>query len=271
MRTALSTLLGLALTVPVFAQSKPTTPPPNEDAARQLKELTARLRELEARLKATDGKKDGEQKIEVRVVEVKDGDKKPEPKKEGFPMVLQLHKDGDKKVEGKEGVVVVRVQTDDEKKSDGKKEGTVRVIERKTEERKPEPKKDEPRRPDGPPMGGGFGGSFGGGPGGPPMGGGFGVARMGGPDGTPPGFDKLNREEQEQFRKLMGKMRGGDQPGGGVQFRMVERREGGERAEQRRPEPETRRVEGGERRPNLEERMERLERAIDEIRRSMKK
>lgn len=229
MRIALSTLLGLALCLPAYAQRGPGGRPEggrpgDTDQARELRALTERLKALEAQLKAQEGKKEGEQKVEVRVVEAKDGDKKPDGKKDG----------------DKEGVVVVRVQTDEKKDGDKKPEG--------------------PR--------GSLGiGNFSA----------LSMARVG--EGTPPGFEKLNREEQAQFRKLTAKMRDGDQPRAEVRVREV-RREGGDRAPQpvpptpsqpSFPPPPAERREGGERRPNLEERMERIERAIEDIRSQMKK
>lgn len=272
MRIALSTLTGLALCLPATAQ----------DGNRELKELAERLRALEARLKAQEGKKDGDKPVEVTVTAVKkDGDKKPDgAQKEGTFRVIEMKKDGDKRPEaGKEGVIVVRVESD-EKKPEAKKDG----------DKRPEGPRGggNPFNPGGPPTGGGFsgggfGGTFGGGPGGPmgpggpggpPMGGGFGfTARM---EGTPPGFDKLSKDEQEQFRKLLAKMRGGDQPMR-VEMRVVEQRreEGGRKPEgDRRPEGESRRPgpdgdRGG--RPSLEERLDRLERSIDELRRGLPK
>lgn len=281
MRFTLSALLAVALGLPALAQSRPTPPAPpppppsaNQDTLRELQALTERLRAIEARLKAQEGKKDGDRKTEERKVEVvvvgKDGEPKKATGKEGVHGVIELKLDGDAKGEAGKGVFVIQLDGD----------------------KKPEPKKDGDRKPDGPqgprgfgggpggpPMGGGFGGGPGG-PGGPPMGGMM-MMRMGG-EGTPPGFDRLSKEEQEQFRRLMAKMRGGDGPNTEVRVREV-RREGSPEGGERRPQPPAerreggdrpmaeRRPEGGDRRPNLEERMERLERAIEDIRRAMPK
>jgi hypothetical protein len=267
MRIRLSALAAAAVASVAMAQDRPRPPDaPPTPAERQLKELTERLRVLEAKLKAHEAqkeepKKEGEKHIEVVVDPKKKGDKKPdaakkpEPKKEGG--VLELIKDGViKSGEGNFPGVIRITEFAGDKKPKEKKEG----------EKKPEPKKES--RPEGQPnpvplpipaMRGQPGMGFGGGG---PMGGGFGP-------GGPPGFEKLTKEEQAQFQKLMAKMRGGDQQPMRMEMRVIERREEGDRGERR--EPETRRPEGGERRPNLEERLERLERAIEEIRRDMRK
>ncbi len=264
MRLTLSALLAVALGLPALAQSQPLPPRPpvppalpsaNQDTLRELQVLTERLRAIEARLKAQDGKKDGDKKTEERKVEVvvvgKDGEAKKGTGKEGPHGVIELKLDGDKKGEAGKGVFVI--QLDGDKKPEPKKDG----------DKKPEPQQG-PRGS----MGMGNFEVFRG-QGGPPMGGGFGVARMGG-DGTPPGFDRLSKDEQEQFRKLMAKMRGGDGPTTEVRVREV-RRDGGPEGGDRGPRPTAERREGGDRRPNLEERMERLERAIEDIRRAMPK
>lgn len=271
MRLTLSALLAAALGLPALAQSQPLPPRPpappappsaNQDTLRELQALTERLRAIESRLKAQDVKKDGDKKTEERKVEVvvvgKDGEAKKATGKEGTHGVIELKLDGDKKGEAGKGVFVI--QLDGDKKPEPKKDG----------DKKPEPQQG-PR---------GFGGSFGGGPGGPPAGGMM-LMRMGG-EGTPPGFDKLSKEEQEQFRKLMAKMRGGDGQPTEVRVREI-RRDGGPEGGERRPQPPAerreggdrpmaeRRPDGGDRRPNMEERMERLERAIEDIRRAMPK
>ena len=231
MRYALSTLLAVALGLPALAQSGrgPGGRPegrPDGDPAQQLRELTERLRALEAKMKSQ-----GEQKVEVVVVEKKDGDKKPEVR------VESRRADGPPMGQGGSG----------------------------------------PRfGPDGPPMGGGRGGNpFN--PGGPPMGGGFGgviggrggpdgntfTFVMAGPDGTPPGFDKLSKDEQEQFRKLMAKMRGGDQP----QVRVIERRAEGQPMTATVTARDERREET--RKPSVEQRLDQLERAIGDIKRML--
>jgi hypothetical protein len=182
--------------------------------------------------------------------------------KDGTHGVIELKLDGDMKGEAGKGVFVLQLDGD----------------------KKPEPKKEGDKKPDGQQGprgfggsfgggGGGFGGSFGGGPGGPPPGGMM-FMRMG-DDFTPPGFDKLSKDEQAQFRKLMTKMRGGDEQKTEVRVREV-RREGGSEGGERRPQPPGERREGGdrptaERKPNLEERMDRLERAIEDIRRAIAK
>lgn len=131
-------------------------------------------------------------------------------------------------------------------KNEGEKKG----------DKKPDVKKDEPKGP--PPMGGAFD-PFGGGgfPGGPPMGGGFGgppggggrggsVDQRGQPDrmaflARMPGMDKLTKDEQATFTKLIEKMR----------------------------EPSTgpaRKSEGG-----VEARLDRLEKAIADLAEAMKR
>lgn len=189
----LSAAVALALAVPALAQ-------PRVEA--ELDRLRAQIKELEAKLRASQP------------------DKKPEPKPE---------------VKKEERRIEIRV--DEPKKGDGDKKPEIRVeIKKPDGEKKPEPRKDEPRGP----MGGGFGGF---GPMGGGMGGGFGPPWTR-PDFSPPGFDKLTKDEQAMFRKLMEKMTRGGEP---------ERK-----AEQPKPTP-----------GNLEGRLERLERAIEEIRNQM--
>jgi hypothetical protein len=155
-------------------------------------------------------------------------------------------------------------------KAAGERKVEVVVKEEKKEERKPEPKKPEEKKPDGerrpegdrrPEGPGGFGPPWAGGSGPPPWAGGGmnpgGRGFGGGQPGTPPGFDKLTKDEQAMFRKLMEKMGGPGQPD--------RRPEGGDR----RPTPTPERREGGDRKPSMEERMEKLERAIEEIRRGL--
>lgn len=212
MRFALSTLLGLALCLPAMAQSSrgPDVPgrgpggprggePP---ASKEIEELKATIKALEAKLKAVNEKKEG--KVEVVVVkEEKKEERKPEPRRaEG-----ERQPERDRRPEGGD------------------------------------------RRPEGPPMGG----RFGGGPGGfgPPMGGGgFGHGMGGGQPGTPPGFDKLTEDEKKTFRRLMEKMH----------------------ATETREVPRTREVvrevpvrEGS----NVNERLDRLEKAVEDIRRML--
>ena len=211
----LSVAVVLALAVPALAQPPGRFNPQRPEA--ELDKLRAQVKEVEAKLKGTkDDDKKGEEKEEKGK---KDGDKKPDVKKE------------ERRIE---------IRIEEPKKGDGDK--------------KPEPRKGEgDKKPDAPrgPMGG-FGGSGFGpmGPGGfnPPMGaefprgGGFNPSMGGGSGGpgTPPGFDKLSKDEQQMFRRLMEKMQ---QP------------------ERKPDQPKS----GG----NLEQRMERLERMIEEIRNQM--
>ncbi|MCU0703806.1 MAG: hypothetical protein MUF18_07495 [Fimbriiglobus sp.] len=163
MRFLLSALLVSALCLPVLAQKGESS----ENRDKEIEKLKATIQALEQKLRAVaESKKESK----VEVVVVKEGEKKPEPKK-----------DGERKEEKPE---------------------------LKREERKPEPR--QPEGPGGPRFGGGVQGGFSGwGPGGfgPPIGG-MGPMR-GGQPGTPPGFERLTADEQATFRKLMEKMADG--------------------------------------------------------------
>lgn len=184
MRLALSMILGLALCLPATAQrggfgGRPGGPGgpggrferPQPTENKEVEELKAVIRALEAKLKAaTESKKPEEGKLQFVIVtekeEKKEVEKKPEVVKKPDPV----------------------------KKPDGKK--------------KEEPKKPEaPRGPGGfgPPMGGrgGFGPPMG-------VRGGIGGFGRGPGEMNPPGFEKLTEDEKQTFRRLMEKMMGGD-------------------------------------------------------------